>query len=325
MNAPGEALEDSFDELLPLLRGAERALVVGHVGPDGDAVGSTLAMTLLLGELGVDATPYNRDPIPYNFRFLPGGERWVNELPDDDFDLVVVLDCAEPGRVGDVPERIWKATTVVLDHHQTWDADFADCYVRDVDAAATGELVFEVARRADVMTREIAENLYTCVMCDTGSFRYSNTSKRTFHIAGELVEAGVDPWHITSHVYESQPLERLQILSEVLSTLELSDDGKLAFLRLDRSTFDEMPDPALIDGFINYARSVRGVEVATQLMEIAPDTFKISFRSRGVVDVSALASRFGGGGHHNAAGCTIRGEAVRVQQDLANALHEMLG
>lgn len=297
---------------------------MSHVSPDGDAVGSALAMALILGELGVEAHAYNRDEIPYNFRFLAGTERWVTQVPEGPFDLVVVLDCGEPSRVGTVPDEIWSATTVVFDHHKTWDSDFADHYVRDVNAAATGELLFEVARRLSVMTPGIAENLYTCVMCDTGSFRYSNTSKRTFHIAGELVEAGVDPWHITSHVYESQPLERIELLAEVLSTLELSDDGKLAFLRLDHETVGQIPEPALIDGFINYARSIRGVEVATQLMEVEPQEFKISFRSKGAVDVSELAKRFGGGGHHNAAGCTIRGHAGQIQDDLAGALMDML-
>lgn len=307
-------------------KAASAALVVAHASPDGDAVGSTLAMTLLLEELGVAATPYNCDSIPYNLSFLPGSDRWTTRLDGSDgFDLVVILDCAEASRVGDTFEAIdWGCPIVVVDHHKTWDPDFADFYLRSVQAAATGQLIYELATHLGVMTQEIAENLYCCLMCDTGSFRYSNTSKTTFAAAGELVAQGVDPWRVSSNVYESQPVERIETLARVLSTLEVSDDGKLAFLIIEQSVLPDGAGPALVDGFINYARSVRGVEVATQMTEVDAETYKISFRSRGAVDVSRLAERFGGGGHHNAAGCIMSGPHTEIQRQLAQALTELL-
>ena len=327
--APRSAdLSRQIDEFLDLIQGAQTFLVVAHAHPDGDAVGSTLGLAKILQGQGKDVTVYNRDPVPYNFSFLPGAEEWVTEVPvNGGFDVTVVLDCAEASRIGEeFPKHGWGETIAVVDHHKTWDPGFADVYVRDVEAAATGEVLYRIAARLGPITQEIAENLYCCMMTDTGSFRYSNTSPTAFRIAGELVAAGVDPWKMTSQVYENQPRERLDLLCRVLETLSISECGRLAFLRVE----DEMlsgvdSDGDLTDGFINYARSIRGVEVATQLREAGGGVWRVSFRSRGAVDVSALAEKFGGGGHHNAAGCSIEAEPEEIEAELARALVEILG
>lgn len=317
---------DSLNSVLDVIKTNEHFLVVSHTSPDGDAVGSTLAMGRILENAGKRVTYFNVDPVPYNFKFLVPSNRWVTALdPDDSFDVTIMLDCGEKHRIGDVPENLWGKTVVVVDHHKTYDPAFANVYFRDVDAAATGELVFQIGQALMCIDEDVAKCLYTCLVTDTGSFRYSNTSKRTFEIAGELVGMGVNPWDVTSAIYESQPRERLTMLAKVLSTLEYSPCGRLAFLRLDSHLQQMSSDPALIDGFINYARSVQGVEVATQMTENSADqTWRISFRSRGKVDVSALAARFGGGGHHNAAGCTLEGTAESVQEKLSEALVTLL-
>lgn len=323
-----EELYGRLGELLELIQGAQRFLVVSHTSPDGDAIGSTLAMALLLREQGKDVVAYNRDPIPYNFQFLPGAETWQTAIDEDaKFDVTILLDCAEPSRIGeDFPAQGWGESIAVVDHHKTWDQNFADLYIRDVNAAATGELIYRLASRMGAISRDVAKNLYCCLMTDTGSFRYSNTSRTAFRIAGELVEAGVDPWEMTSHIYESQPRERLELLCRVLGTLSLSACGRLAFLRVERSMLEGLdPEGDLTDGFINYARSIRGVEVATQLREDDDGVWRVSFRSRGLVDVSALAERFGGGGHFNAAGCTIQAEPQEIEAMLSQGLMELLG
>jgi phosphoesterase RecJ-like protein len=317
-------LGTALDACRKLIYDQERFVVAAHMRPDGDAVGATLAMGILLEELGKEVVFYNHDPVPYNFGFLPRAERWTTASPDTP-DVTIILDCGEPGRIGPVDQEFWGRQVVVIDHHKTFDPDFADLYVRDVSAAATGEIIYRLAKRFGVMTSDLAHALYCCLMTDTGSFRYSNTSRETFTIAGELIDAGVDAWHMTSHIYESQPRERIDLLCKVLETLSVSDDGKLAFLRIERATFDGVErGDELIDGFINYARSIRGVEVATQLVEMVDGTWKISFRSRGNVDVSQLASRFGGGGHRNAAGCTMTGAPTEIEGALSGALVELL-
>ena len=320
-------MDDTTARVVRLLRDRETFVIAAHEGPDGDAVGSSLALGLLLEKLGKDVVVYNRDEIPYNFQFLPGGHLWTRSLEGRTTpDVTILLDCGEPGRIGPAfPSHGWGDEIVVIDHHKTFDPDFATLYFRDVDAAATGELIYEIATELGGLAPEVAENIYCCLMTDTGSFRYSNTSKRTFTIAGELVEAGVDPWRMTSHIYESQPRARLDLLGRVLDTLRLSDDGQLAFLRVERSMLEDTNATLdMIDGFINYARSVEGVEVATQLKEAGDSTWKVSFRSRGKVDVSSLARRFGGGGHHNAAGCTMQGAPQAIEQQLSEALTELL-
>ncbi len=320
-------LAKQIQQFLDVIDANQRFLVTSHTSPDGDAIGSTLSMGLLLEQLGKDVVFYNRDAVPYNFQFLPGADRFVSDPGDEPYDVTVILDCAEPGRIGEeFPEDAWGETVVVVDHHKTWDSEFADVYVRDVDAAATGELVFRLVLATGArLTLPIAEAIYCCVMTDTGSFRYSNTSRTTFRIAGELIEAGVEPWRMTSHIYESQPRERLDLLAMVLDTLELSHCGRLAFLRVENRMFDATgTGPELTDGFINYARSIRGVEVATQLREHGEDLWRVSFRSRGKVDVSELAAKFGGGGHYNAAGCMIEGTSDDIVEKLSQALVDLL-
>jgi len=323
MNAPAPR-SGSLDEVLKVVRENQSFLVVSHICPDGDAVGSTLAMGKILERCGKDVTFFNVDPIPYNFQFLQTGSTWSRELPaSSSFDVTIMLDCGEAYRIGQVPDNAWGKTIAVIDHHKTFDPTFAHAYFRDVDAAATGELVYKIGEALGVIDLEIARCLYCCLVTDTGSFRYSNTTQSTFTIAGALVAKGVDPWEMTSQIYENQPRVRLKMLSKALSTLEYSDCGRLAFLHIEEAP--SAGDEALTDGFINYARSVQGVEVATQMTyDDNQNAWRISFRSRGRVDVSELASRFGGGGHHNAAGCRIEGSAEDVREQLANALVALL-
>lgn len=320
-------LLDRLTSFHSLILEKQRFLVVAHASPDGDAIGSSLALGLLLREQGKEVVIYNQDEVPYNFQFLPGAETIENEVGEgQSFDVTVLLDCAEPSRIGDrFPEHGWGETIVVVDHHKTWNADFADLYVRDVSAAATGEILFRLASLFGVISEEVAKSLYCCLMTDTGSFRYSNTTRTAFRIAGELVERGVDPWDMTSQIYENQPLNRLELLSSVLETLSVSSCGRLAFLRIEEDMLEGIDAQGdLTDGFINYARSIRGVEVATQLRQAGENRWRISFRSRGKVDVSVLAERFGGGGHHNAAGCTIEASSEAVELMLSEALVELL-
>jgi phosphoesterase RecJ-like protein len=217
---------------------------------------------------------------------------------------------------------------MVVDHHRTWDPDFADVYLRDERAAATGVLLFELAKRLGIMTPDIAMALYCCIVTDTGSFRYANTTAATLHIAAELIDTGLDPWMMTSHIYESHPKQRVALLGEVLNTLRVSPCGRLAFLRIDHSMLERhQASESLTDGFINYARGIDGVEVATLLRGGggAEEEWRVSFRSRGAVDVSGLAAKFGGGGHHHAAGCSMTGTFDDVEDQLTRALEELLG
>ncbi len=324
-----DGLQAAYESLARCIEAHERFLVVAHVQPDGDAMGSTLAMCHLLWALGKEAQPFNVDPPPFNFTFLPGAEKLRCTLPEDvHYDVTIILDCAQPSRIGEsFPAQGWGDTVVVLDHHKTWDPDFASLYVRDTTASAVGEMVYRLALTVGwEPSLDFAHCCYASIVADTGGSRYNKTSATTFQIASHLVERGVHPWYINSNIYESEPLERIRLLSKILDTLTLSACGRLAFLCIPQHLLDENNVTSdMLDGFINYARRVRGVEVATQMRELSPGHYKISFRSRGSVDVSVLAEAFGGGGHHNAAGCNIQGEAQHIQEQLAQQLSTMLG
>jgi len=323
------SLQGDFEAMAAMLAGASRVLVTSHESPDGDAISSTLAVCHVLWAMGKEAVPFNVDPVPHNFTFLPGAARLRRSLdPAESFDVTVVVDCGERHRMGaSFPANGWGRQVVVLDHHRTWDAGFPELCVRDPTAAAVGEMVFRLALTVGVATSpELARCCYASLMSDTGSFRYSSTSPTTFRIASHLLTCGVEPWEMTSNIYENDPVERIRLLGRVLETLAVSPCGRLAFLRVDLAMLEGLDNGAdLLDGFINYGRRIRGVEVATQLREVGPEAWRVSFRSRGAVNVSELASRFGGGGHHNAAACVMQGAASEIQRSLTEALDAILG
>lgn len=323
-----DGLEKAYQEAADLIRNHQSFLVTGHFQPDGDAFGSTMALCHLLWSLGKEAVPFNVDEPPFNFVFLDRSDEIQHTLdPSRRFDCTIVLDCAQKHRVGaSFPDNGWGEKILVIDHHQTWDDDFADVYVRDTGAAAVGEMIFRLGLVMGIeLSRSFADCCHASLVSDTGGFRYSKTSATTFKIASALIEAGVSPWHINSNIYENEPIERVRFLSKVLNTLELSPCGRLAFLYIRDDMLQETGiSPDLVDGFINYARRIQGVEVATQLREIGPDQYKISFRSRGNVNVASLAEAFGGGGHHNAAGCAMEGDASEIQNLLTQQLNALL-
>ena len=333
--------ERQIDVLIALIDAHQRFAVIAHARPDGDAVGATLALALMLEQQGKQVVIMNRDPLPEAFAFLPAAGRWAREWPEAQAppEVTLVLDCADRARLGEgLPAALFSGKTVVIDHHDRYEAGFADLYVRDTGAAATGEVLFRLLARAGwELDRDIAQCLYCSVMTDTGGFRYASTTRASFQIAAELLEAGVDAWEMTSHLYESQPRERVELLAASLSTLKVACQGRLATLRVElkmcQSALNRLPDEAeleqLTDGFINHARAIRGVEVAAELRQLdAPEqgepTWLVSLRSRGEVNVGDLAALCQGHGKRYAAQCTLQGSAEEVELYLAQALERLL-
>ncbi len=306
------------------LQAAKRVLVVGHERPDGDAVGSTVGVGLIAEALGADVCYFNVDPVPFNLQFLPRAERVTRELPAGwKPDVTVIVDCAQRSRVGErFPEEGWGETVICFDHHKTFDANVADILVRDIEAAATAELVYELARTCEVeLTVELAKPLYCALLTDTGSFRYGKTRPATMERGAALLRAGVDAWDVASQIYESEPIERMRLMSEVLNTLDIAADGKLATIVITDEMFERTgANPDMTDGLVNLARAVRGVEVAAQLVQQTDGTFRIGMRSRGNIDVASVAEHFGGGGHKNAAGFASSLGLDELKRSLGEAL-----
>ena len=316
---------NSLEQLAALLKANTRFLVASHESPDGDAVASTLALANALREQGKEVVAFNRDGVPGDYRFLPGWEQVVTDVaPDQCFDVGLVLDAGELKRAGSWIRGACRVL-VNVDHHPHSE-DFGDLYWVDPGASATGVLVYRLLLAAGwPISREVATCLYTTVLSDTGSFRYSNADPEAFRVAGEMVALGVDPWQIASGLYESQEEVRLRLLALALPTLDVAPCGTFAAITVTSEMFAATGATAEhTDRFINYPRSVRGVEVAIFFRQLDVNRFKVGFRSKGKIDVGALSREFGGGGHHNAAGAVVEGDFRTVRDLVFSRLGELL-
>lgn len=313
-----------ISQVLDEIQRAESVFVTVHVGPDGDAIGSMIALTLGLRGLGKKVTAATHDPVPESCRFLPEAEQipLASSLLGDGsgqgqealartahrYDLAMVLDCGELARTGDAAALVRMSARVVnIDHHATNDR-FGDVNWVDIGAAATGELIYRLLTRGlhVRLTPDIAMALYTALSTDTGSFRFSNVTSETFDIASHLLRAGADGFRVAEEVWGTVPFKVLKLLGKLLDSLETSRDGRIAWMTLTRDVLAEYQvDDDQTEGFIGYARSVKGAEVGIMFRETPEGTIRVGFRSRRFVDVASLARRFGGGGHARASGCTL--------------------
>ena len=301
-------------------------LLTCHESPDGDAVGSTLALASHLRGLGKDVTVYYCDPVPDHYCFLPGAGQVIHQLPDRHFDICFVLDVGEFRRVGkELASFTGVGKYINLDHHVTCE-EFGAINLIDPKASATGALVYRIIKAAhQAISVETALCIYTSIITDTGSFRYSNANPEAFAIAGEMVSLGVNPWYIAERLYENQPRARLELLALALQTLTVSDNGLYASVSVTLDMYEKTASNAeFTDGFVNYPRSIHGVEVSVFFRQIEPELIKVGFRSKGTVDVASIAVAFGGGGHRNAAGCTVTGFLEDVKQRVFAHLDQVL-
>jgi len=319
-------VRNDIEAICRLFREKDRFLIACHENPEGDAIGSQLALALALRKMGKTATVLNADPVPGNLAFLPGAESVVYDEDGSGYEVAVVVDCGSRERTGRVEAELAKPAVMVnIDHHRT-NGGCGDYCLIDPEAAATGMLVYRIlSAMGTEIDYDVAVNIYVAILTDTGSFHYSNSSPEAFHIAGEMIRRGIDPWAVAEQVYETQSAERLHLLGRVLSSLEIAAGGRVAAITTMKSDLDEFSARKdFLEGFINYPRSVIGVEVAVSFREEGAGEFRVSFRSKGRVDVSAVAQSFGGGGHRNAAGCTVQGSLDEVRSKVFGALEAAL-
>jgi bifunctional oligoribonuclease and PAP phosphatase NrnA len=307
-----------IDRVAEILRQGRRFLVTMHREPDGDALGSSLALACALREMGKDVVHYNPDPAPYNLRFLPGCEHLIRTVPDGAFDATLVCDTPRPERLGDgLPEG---GVLVNIDHHRG--PGFGDVQLVDPNAAASGVMVFRLLRHlGHAISRDVAHGLYASILTDTGSFRYDSTDPESLRITADLIAAGVRPWQMASQIYESQPAARVHLLAQTLATLEVTSRGRLASLVVTQEMLQACgASPDMLDGFVNHARAVDGVEVALLLVEQDEGVFHATFRSRGNVDLTVLGKRLGGKGATNGASAFLTGTLQEVKERAARAV-----
>ncbi len=313
-------------QIVQTLMAAHRVLVTCHRNPDGDALGSMLALGRILGKLGIEATLYSQDSVPKQFVTLPLADTIVRKVdPGMRFDATVAVDTGDQALLGDqMPSREAAGTLIVLDHHSS-SKPFGDLRWHDPGAAATGILVAELSSALEVtLDATMGELLWCALYTDTGGFRYSSTDARALRLAARLAETGIRPWDLAVKLYENNPVERVRLLGQVLASLELSASGHIASLSVTEGMLSACnADESMLDGFINYARAIEGVEVAVQVLQRGPSC-RISMRSKGRVNVGRLAQRLGGGGHPNAAGCQMDGSPKDVQRRLLELLEAAL-
>ncbi|QEM67855.1 bifunctional oligoribonuclease/PAP phosphatase NrnA [Geobacter sp. FeAm09] len=308
-------MSDVIQDIAAVIRANSSFLITSHESPDGDAVGSTLALASFLRKNGKEVCVHLRDQVPDLYAFLPGVDTVVRHIPDRDFDVAFVLDIGEFSRAGKEFCSFKRIGIMVnLDHHLGCD-NFGHHNLIDPGAAATGVLVHRViSAHGGPMDRETALCLYVSVITDTGSFRYSNANPEAFAIAGEMIGYGINAWDVAEQLYENQPRKRLELLSRCLPTLEVISNGQAASVSVTLDMYAvTATDAELTDGFINYPRSIRGVEVAIFFRQLDERRYKVGFRSKGKVNVAGFAAGMGGGGHHNAAGCTVDGTLDEVK------------
>jgi phosphoesterase RecJ-like protein len=320
-------MQASTKMVIDAINQAQSILIAGHISPDGDALGSMLALAQALKSMGKPRVEVIcPDGLPQIYRFLPGSEEILLAPTSDSFDLGIALDCDGESRLGASAPHIFSAKKVIdIDHHGGLDL-FGDITWVDSTAAATGELVFELITEMGVPINEpIAVCLLTAQMVDTGSFRYANTTSRTFAIASKLMEAGARPVQIAARLYEEKAYSAAKLHGIALSRIHRNTDGSVIWAYLLQSDFIEAgATEDETEGIINQLRSIRGGKIAVLFKETTENSVKISLRSRNGTDVSEVARQFGGGGHKLASGCTVVGSIGEVQQKVLAAVEEAL-
>lgn len=313
------------ESIAAALKGCSTILISAHKSPDGDALGSQLGLMLALEKLNKTVTVHNLDPVPEIYRFLPQNERIkVGRPVPGRYDAHIVVD-ADPPRTG-LFENSYPADILInIDHHITNSLEWPLTWL-DPDASACGEMIYKLILDLGVpLDPDIALCLYTAIFTDTGSFRYSNTSPESMRIAAALLEVGVDPWLVTENVYESVAYGRLKLLGIVLANMERNRDGRVSWIVVTDELFRQTGTTAEdTDNFVNFVRSVKGVEVAILFRQTNTAQYKLSMRSKGRVDLSGLAQSFGGGGHKNAAGGVLDGTFAEVKDRVIGEVEKIV-
>jgi bifunctional oligoribonuclease and PAP phosphatase NrnA len=318
-----------FAEIGRALREHKRFAVLGHVRPDGDALGSQIALGLSLKKLGKDVRVWNEDGMLGKYSFLPRAD-FLTKPPavPEDVDVAIALDTAIQNRLGTALPAVRSAKLWInIDHHPSNPA-YGDLVYVDPTSPATGQILFElIASEKFPLDLEIAENLYVAISTDTGSFQYPNTTARTFEIAAELARAGVDVGRVSQQLYENFPRRRVELLRELLGTMRFGGNGRVASFSLTLKMAKDLGVlPEDNEGLIDHLRAIRGVIVAVFFEELTDGKVRVSMRSKTeAVDVCAICEKFGGGGHTLAAGARVRGSLAEVEKKVLEAICDAVG
>lgn len=299
-----------LSEVKKAINNSSEFVIVSHEYPDGDSIGSSIALSKALLKLGKIVTTIIDSDIPSDYNFLTGTRdiKKPRELEVNRESTVIFLDCADEKRAGPIIDTYRKKCqlSINIDHHPG-NTNFANVNYVDVEASSTGEIIYDLLGLLDVaIDEDIANALYISIVTDTGSFRFDNTTAKTFAISSHLINQGVDLSAIRINLWENKTYNSINLLADVLSTIKFACNKKVAYITATNEMMEKWNvSHGELESFINYPKSISGIEVAIIFKEINTDVIKVSFRAKNEVDVQLIASAFGGGGHKRAAGCTI--------------------
>lgn len=323
-----------MDQIINQLLSSNHVLLASHTDPDGDAVGSLIAMGLALNAAGKKITLYNESSIPAIYRFLPSVERIIRHISTTNlFDMAVILDCGNLQRIGTAASMVNEIPVIInIDHHVS-NNRFGDFQLLDTTACSTTEIIYRLIKNmAITINKAIAISIYTGILTDTGSFRFSNTNRAAFAICEEMIEKGVNPSEVAQHVYGRYSLGRIKLLNLALNSIEIFHNGKLSIMTITQDMLDETgTQPEDVDGLIHYARRIEDVKLTALIQEKkngkhnskGPRRFHVSLRSDGTIDVAAIATSFGGGGHTGAAGFGVEATLSDIKSEIASLAEKL--
>jgi phosphoesterase RecJ-like protein len=309
-----------LSQVVELIENKQSFGITTHIKPDGDGVGSSLGLCWLLRSLGKTAEVIVRGDVPVAYKSLPGADEIRDvESVDKKYDAIFVIECSDLERPG--IKGLENELTVNIDHHATSE-HFGSINWIDPTASAVGEMIYNLCKAiGGRVTREIAECVYMALVTDTGSFHFSNTTDRTLKVASELIKAGVKPAEISEAVYNNYPWSRIELMRQVLDTVKR--DGEIATLR---QTLQMRAEAGAVDGdnngFVNIPLAARDILAVVYMREVGPESYRVSLRSKGDINVASVAEKFGGGGHRNASGLKIEGNWNEKERELVEAVRE---
>ena len=313
--------------IIEAIRGAKNICIVGHIRPDGDCIGSQIGLALALKAEGKKVTVWNEDSVPQKYKFLDPDGLYQKPRPGQRFDLVIAVDCASFERLGTVGACVSERDLLInIDHHVS-NTRYGDLNWISGREPSTGELIFRLLKTARwPITKPIADQLFTAISTDTGSFQYATTRPGTFHAGAELVTRGANLTKICDEVYQSYPLSRARLLKLLYSKFKLTDENRVAYFWLKKADLSRTgADSNDTEGLIDHIRDIEPVVVACVFEELEPELTRISLRSKNAaVNVSEVCKLFGGGGHHAAAGARIPGKPLTTQRRVVAAVKKAI-
>lgn len=312
-----------FSELTDVLKDREHVYIVGHVNPDGDCIGSTLSLAMLLQKREIRTKILLKD-VPNTYSFLPV-EKWVIDREPDKIDALISLDCGDTKRLGDFKELVDKAEIVInIDHHIS-NTLFGNINHVDISASSTSEIVFDMIDDEELIDENIAMCLYTGIIYDTGVFKHSNTTERTHNIAGKLIGYGFDFTEIINKLFYYKSLIGLKVQSKAIENIQMISEGKIALTYLTNNEIQALnATKKETESIVQILNEIENVECAVFIYETSLDEYKVSLRSKGLIDVCEIAKKFGGGGHAKASGCSLEGHLSTVIQKIISEVNGQL-